>query len=294
VGAWADKAAALASYAKQVNDESLLIMARRIKLRAHDRMGELLKAIESQQGGDRRRPNGGHPPIGPTRTAVARDAGLSNGCTGRQTEGGRPPAVEPHNARARSWSVHRADMRGPPSSLPWHPGKYADATIKLIAPCMTPKRCTLGDFSMSIRSLLLLMLCCALAPILAGCAAYQEQPQRIMVPIDAHRFKDGRSQQIAFNASGAKCQARGLQAAASIPAPSPLPPPSQQIFVQNAPIYASGPTPLPAPYIPDANSMIAAHQAGRAAGMQNAIFEATFVACMAEEGWTPQQVTLQR
>jgi hypothetical protein len=112
-----------------------------------------------------------------------------------------------------------------------------------------------------------------------------------MVPIDAHRFKDNRSQQIAFNSSGAKCQARGLQAASSIQAPSPLPPPGQNIYVQNAPIYAPGPAPLPAPYVPNANGMIAAHQAGRAAGMQNAMFEATFVACMAEEGWTPQSAT---
>ena len=123
-----------------------------------------------------------------------------------------------------------------------------------------------------------------------GCAANQEQPPRIMVPIDTHRFKDGRSQQIAFNASGAKCQARALQAASAIQAPSPLPPPRQNIYIQNAPIYVPGPTPLPAPYIPDANNMIAAHQAGRAAGMQNAMFEATFVACMAEDGWTPQDV----
>lgn len=82
---WSDKAAALASYAKQVNDESLLIMARRIKLRANDRMGELLKAIDSQQGmrTDRlqegthqksvQRPSN----VKPTRAQVAREAGLS-------------------------------------------------------------------------------------------------------------------------------------------------------------------------------------------------------------------------
>lgn len=83
---WADKAAALASYAKQVNDESLLVMARRIKLRANDRMGELLKAIESQQGartdrlraaGDQKSEQWRPSDIQPTRAQVARDAGLS-------------------------------------------------------------------------------------------------------------------------------------------------------------------------------------------------------------------------
>jgi len=43
---WADKAAALASYAKQAKDESLHLHARRIQSRAIRRAGELLKAIE--------------------------------------------------------------------------------------------------------------------------------------------------------------------------------------------------------------------------------------------------------
>lgn len=75
---WADKAAALASYAKQVNDDSLMNMARRIKLRAHDRMGELLKAIESQQGKRNQHTSlqdGGVPKQ--SRQEAARNAGLS-------------------------------------------------------------------------------------------------------------------------------------------------------------------------------------------------------------------------
>ncbi len=75
---WADKAAALKSYAKQANDDALRKMAERIQLRAIRRCGELLKAIESQQGklnqhtvlreGDL---------LKQTRTRAARKAGLS-------------------------------------------------------------------------------------------------------------------------------------------------------------------------------------------------------------------------
>ena len=43
---WADKAAALASYAKQAKDEDLERMAQRIRARAIRRAGELLKQIE--------------------------------------------------------------------------------------------------------------------------------------------------------------------------------------------------------------------------------------------------------
>src|SRR5262245_29355236 len=42
---WADKAAALASYAKQAEDDTLLKMAKRIQARAVRRAGELLKEI---------------------------------------------------------------------------------------------------------------------------------------------------------------------------------------------------------------------------------------------------------
>lgn len=42
---WADRAAALASYAKQADDEQLLNNAKRIKARAIDRIGELAEEI---------------------------------------------------------------------------------------------------------------------------------------------------------------------------------------------------------------------------------------------------------
>lgn len=47
---WADKAQALASYAKQANDEELMKMATRIRARAVRRAGELLKQIEPAGG----------------------------------------------------------------------------------------------------------------------------------------------------------------------------------------------------------------------------------------------------
>jgi hypothetical protein len=75
--AWADKAAALASYARQANDDSLLTLAKRIQGRAVRRAGELLKQIPDT--------NRGRPsleiPDGPvtniTRTQAASEAGLS-------------------------------------------------------------------------------------------------------------------------------------------------------------------------------------------------------------------------
>ena len=48
---WADKAAALASYAKQANDDQLEKMAIRIRARAVRRAGELLKQFDAR-GGD--------------------------------------------------------------------------------------------------------------------------------------------------------------------------------------------------------------------------------------------------
>jgi hypothetical protein len=71
---WADKAQALASYARQANDTELQKMAMRIQARAIRRCGELLKEIEPQQGGDRKS-MGRDGPIG--RIQVATEAGLS-------------------------------------------------------------------------------------------------------------------------------------------------------------------------------------------------------------------------
>ncbi|HMH29047.1 MAG TPA: hypothetical protein VK580_10705 [Steroidobacteraceae bacterium] len=104
---WSDKAAALASYARQAKDDSLRVMAIRIQARAERRCGELLKQIEPAQGGDRgNSATGGRPPVG-SRKAAADQAGLSEHQRktalrvaaipevefNRQVESARPPTV---------------------------------------------------------------------------------------------------------------------------------------------------------------------------------------------------------
>jgi hypothetical protein len=74
---WADKAEALASYARQANDDELLKMAMRVHARAIDRCGELLEEIPPNKGGRPRETQGGTSPS-LTRTQAARDAGLSD------------------------------------------------------------------------------------------------------------------------------------------------------------------------------------------------------------------------
>lgn len=99
---WADKAAALASYAKMAEDDELMNMALRIRSRAIRRAGELLKQIEPA-------PNqhvagaGAHT----SRADAARDAGMSKHqqvqairvanvplpVFERQVEGAKPPTI---------------------------------------------------------------------------------------------------------------------------------------------------------------------------------------------------------
>jgi hypothetical protein len=71
---WADKAAALASYAKQAEDDELLKHSRRIQARALDRCGELLRQIEAGKNRFDYRQDGGVPP---NRITAASKAGLS-------------------------------------------------------------------------------------------------------------------------------------------------------------------------------------------------------------------------
>lgn len=72
---WSDKAAALASYARQSKDDSLRVMAVRIQARAERRCGELLKSIPRADEGTRYGRVGAVPPV--TRTQAATNAGLS-------------------------------------------------------------------------------------------------------------------------------------------------------------------------------------------------------------------------
>lgn len=74
--AWADKAAAMASYAKQAKDNSLHKMALRIQARAISRCGELLKQIEPGKTGPKPELQEGDLPQ-LTRTQAAEQAGLS-------------------------------------------------------------------------------------------------------------------------------------------------------------------------------------------------------------------------
>lgn len=74
---WADKAMALASYARQSRDDSLYRMAIRIQSRATRRCGELLEQIAPAPGRPPAEIKGDAPP-NLSRTTVARDAGLSD------------------------------------------------------------------------------------------------------------------------------------------------------------------------------------------------------------------------
>lgn len=67
----ADKAAAIAVYARQSKDDSLVIMAQRIQARAIRRMGELLSQVPSRAGARKDETRA------LSRSAVARSAGLS-------------------------------------------------------------------------------------------------------------------------------------------------------------------------------------------------------------------------
>lgn len=73
---WADKAAALASYAKQAEDDQLERMAQRIRARAIRRAGELLKQLEPNPGGRPSETSVGDRPSF-YRTDAAREAGMS-------------------------------------------------------------------------------------------------------------------------------------------------------------------------------------------------------------------------
>lgn len=70
---WADKAAAMASYAKQADDDSLMNHAKRIRVRAIRRAGKLLEQIQPAPGRQKNR-GGGSPN---SRRAAARSAGMS-------------------------------------------------------------------------------------------------------------------------------------------------------------------------------------------------------------------------
>jgi len=72
---WADKAEALASYAKQAKDDAMRKMADRIQARAIRRCGELLRQIDASKGGRPPKTQAGAHPS--SRSKATASAGLS-------------------------------------------------------------------------------------------------------------------------------------------------------------------------------------------------------------------------
>jgi hypothetical protein len=137
---WADKAAALASYARQAQDRSLLDLAQRIQLRATRRYGELLKQVPRGDEATRYGQEGAHQPV-ITRTQAAKDAGISPHQARQalrvasvpadefedELGSDRPPTV---TALAARGTISRVPAPVPPPA-PASPAKVADATAML-------------------------------------------------------------------------------------------------------------------------------------------------------------------
>lgn len=128
---WADKAAALASYARQSEDDQLERMAQRIRARAIRRAGELLKQIEPNPGGrPSETPAGDRPSF--HRSDAARDAGMSPHQAKQavrvanvpaqdfedQVEGPKPPTL----SQLASQGIQRRDPP-PPAPETWLKGR---------------------------------------------------------------------------------------------------------------------------------------------------------------------------
>jgi hypothetical protein len=75
---WADKAAALRSYGKQMKDQSLVVLAQKIQARAVQRGGELLLQVKADRVAKKDKGSkGGRAPSNLSRKTAASDAGLS-------------------------------------------------------------------------------------------------------------------------------------------------------------------------------------------------------------------------
>jgi hypothetical protein len=92
---WADKTAALASYAKMSDDDTLMKFAMRIQSRAIRKCGELLRQIKSAHGANQNISEGDHTNV--TRTSMAKSAGMSKH---QQVQAVRVAAV-PHSEFAQ-------------------------------------------------------------------------------------------------------------------------------------------------------------------------------------------------
>jgi len=122
---WADKAAALASYARQSEDQELERMAQRIRARAIRRAGELLKQLEPNPGG-RPSKTSDASDRGFYRSDAARDAGMSErqqktaiGVANvpdqefeRQVESDKPPTLSQLAAQGTKPRENIIDLKG--------------------------------------------------------------------------------------------------------------------------------------------------------------------------------------
>ena len=113
---WAKKAAALASYARQSNDDTLEKLSQRSRARAVRRCGELLKEIPAKAG---QGSGGGTEPHRSDRAAAARAAGLSTDQTKDAIRVARIPgrdfeeAVESDNPPTVTELAARGTLRKP-------------------------------------------------------------------------------------------------------------------------------------------------------------------------------------
>jgi hypothetical protein len=118
---WANKAEALASYAKQAGDDGLRRMADRIQARAVRRCGELLDEIEPRQGANQNIQDGADPKVG--RAAAAEAAGLSERQRKTALRVAHVPAAEFEAAveSDRPPTVTTLAERGTQKTTPAHP-----------------------------------------------------------------------------------------------------------------------------------------------------------------------------
>ena len=129
---WKNRAAALASYARQMRDTDLEKNAYEVKRRARIRFGELSNDRSPQSGGDRRS-TGAMPPLG--RQAAARAVGVSD--TERkvaQREAKMPKEEQEASIAAGKDKIDQRAERSPPPAKPrwFRPSALADA-VKVIA-----------------------------------------------------------------------------------------------------------------------------------------------------------------
>jgi hypothetical protein len=125
---WGDKAAALASYAKQSGDKTMEETAMRIRARAIKRCGELLKEVEKASGGQPYQKGSTSRGAPTSRRSVAEQAGMSKDQAvtairvanvpkesfEKQVEGDNPPSITAlaEQGKAKSKAVPHYEQRG--------------------------------------------------------------------------------------------------------------------------------------------------------------------------------------